>query len=235
MTVSEMHIEFQVGYDKIDSFNSKTYTPEEIDIFLNNAQQIVLSQCTKDGLESNQTLRDYLRGITVNANLTTFISNADNKPNGSFIQLPSDYRITLNEECSISYTDCNSIVKTKRVLVTPTTHDKYYKVVDNPFTTPYLDNVVQLPCSTLSLNNAVELITDGTYTITIYHLRYMRNPQLIQYGSQYVTVLPDQDCELSTQQSQKEVVSIAVLLALGKLENNSRYNTQSVEIREIKQ
>lgn len=235
MLVSQMHLEFQVGYDKIDSFNTKSYTPEEIDIFLNNAQQIILANCTKEGLESNQTLRDYTRYITKNANITNVFNTVENKPHGFFAALPFDYRVALNEECTISYIDCDGIIQTKRVLVTPITHDKYYKVIDNPFTTPYLDNVVQLPCSTSSLSNTVELITDGSYSISIYHLRYLRNPQLIQYGSQYVTPLPDQDCELATEQSHKEVVAIAVMLALGKLEDINRFQTQSFEVKEIKQ
>lgn len=234
MVVSEMHTQFKVGYDKVDSLGNRTYTPEEIDIFLNNAQNLILSNVTKEGLESNIVLRNYTRPITENLNLQTFISNADNKPNGKFVQLPSNIRLVLEEEITITYVDCNNQTQTKRITVTPTTHDRYNRVVRNPFTSPYDEEVYQLPCTTTNLNNAVELIGDGTYTFNTYHIRYIREPNKIQYGSQYVNPLPNVDCELGTEQAQKEVVATAVLIALGRLGNVERYQTQALENRELR-
>ena len=39
MTVAEMHIQFKVGLDKTDSLNYPNFEPEEIDLWLNKAQE----------------------------------------------------------------------------------------------------------------------------------------------------------------------------------------------------
>lgn len=234
MTVLEQHTEFKVLYDKVDSFNNKTYTPEEIDIFLNNAMNLILSEITKEGLESNSVFRNYTRNLTSNSNITSFVSNANNKPNGKFVTLPVDCRIVLEEECLIDYTDCHNQPQTKRIVVTPLTHDKYNRAVRNPFTSPYDEEIYQLPYGTSLSQNTVELITDGTYVINTYYLRYLRQPSTIQLGSQYVTPTTDVDCELYSDQAHREVVAIAVEMALGKLENISRYNIQAVEVNKLR-
>ncbi len=201
MTIAEMHDNFRLEYDAIASFSNPEYLPEEIDYWLNTAQDNLLSEVKKEGVEKSQTFRDYLGNITLNKNISTFIVNTDNQLNGTFVQLPDDYRTALQEAVSISYNDCNNAVKTQRIPVVPSTHDRINSDVRNPFKKPNkFERVLSLPYSYLSGDpkiQSIELITDGTFSITNYHLRYLRNPRKMVYGTQYSTPVPDVDCELN--------------------------------------
>lgn len=201
MNISEMHEQFRLEYDAISSFSNPEYSTEEIDYWLNLAQDNLLLKVKEEGLESTQTYRDFLSNITVNANSTTFITNADNEENGRFVELPSDYRTTIKESVTITYTDCNSTTITKRIPVIPSTHDRLNYDVKNPFKKPNKDErVISLPFKYLSGNpsvQAVELLTDGTFNIQTYHLRYLKNPIKMQYGTQYSSPTTDVNCELN--------------------------------------
>lgn len=201
MTIAEMHDSFRLEYDSISSFSNPEYLPEEIDYWLNSAQNDLISKVKDEGVEKSQTLRDYLGNITLNKNISTFITNTDNQLNGTFVQLPDDYRTALQEAVSISYTDCNDVTKTNRIPVIASTHDRINSHVRNPFKKPNkFERVISLPYAYLSGDpkiQSVELITDGTFTITNYHLRYLKNPRQMQYGTQYSIPTVDIDCELN--------------------------------------
>jgi len=199
MTVAQMHFEFKLELDKIDTFTNPNILPEEIDSFLNKAQQEFIEQRAygtnpkRTGLEEDQKRWDDLREIIKNYETTTFTSGANNKDNGSFVSLPTDYRHSIEEEVKITYTDCNNLTATKKVPVIPITHDRYNKTIRDPFNKPDEDNILRLGYE----GDVVELITDGTVTLSNYYLRYLKEPQVIQYGTQYVTPTADVDCELA--------------------------------------
>lgn len=201
MTIANMHENFRLEYDNISSFSNPEYLPEEVDYWLNLAQDQLILKVKEDGVEKSQTLKDYLGNITVNKNISTFVTTVDNQPNGVFVQLPDDYRTALHESVSIRYSDCNGLTKTNRIPVIPSTHDRINSDVRNPFKKPNkFERVISLPYTYLTGNSQIqttELIVDDDFSITEYHLRYLRNPIKMTYGSQYSTVIPDVDCELN--------------------------------------
>lgn len=178
MSIAEMHDQFRIEYDAIDSFSNPEYSPEEIDYFLNSAQDNLLIEAKRAGVESNQTLRDMLSNITNGYQTNAFIVIQINEPNGVFVELPEDYRTALKEAVTISYTDCNGIIDNKRIKVVPSTHDRLNVDIENPFKKPNkFERVISVPYGKLINNQqVVELITDGTFSIMTYHLRYIRNP-----------------------------------------------------------
>lgn len=226
MTVQEMHNEFRIRYDNIASFSNPEYSPEEIDTFLNTAQQALIMFVKKQGAERNQTYRDFLANITENFSTSAFITNADNHPNGQFVVLPLDYRTALEERVDITYTDCNSTSQTTQIEVKPTTHDRLSKDVKNPFKKPKKDgHVLSVPFGRLSATpdqQTVELIGSTDFTIDTYYLRYYRNPLTIQYGSVYATPLADQDCELN-EEAQDWIIERAVQTAFDSSAQLSRF------------
>lgn len=292
MLVSQLHNEFKVGVDKIDSLNSANLLPEEIDIFLNNAQRTFIEQRAygtnpkREGLEETQKRLDDLRNIVSNTTISTFTTNSNNKPNGYFIALPTNYMHAIQEEADIRYNDCNStkvtssnIVSgsiyfvqsgsivynsttytapayftgvtvaanavttftgtgivynsvTKRIPVKPITHDRYNKVIHDPFNKPYQDEVIRLGYERVSNNESFELITDGSFSISNYYLRYLREPNEIQYGTTYAVPTTDVDCELSDY-THREIIAIAVQEALANIEANNRYQTKAREVTTI--
>lgn len=228
-----MHNEVKIGVDKIDSFASANIDPEELDVFLNNKQEEFIEQRAygtnpkRTGLEEDQKRRDDLREIIKNYTSANFTSTTNNKPNGTFVDLPKDYRHAIQEEVSIIYTDCNNVSATDRITITAVTHDRYNKIIDDPFNKPYREEAIRLDYE----GDVYELITDGTYTITDYHLRYLKEPQDIRLGTQYVVTTTDIDCELAAH-THREIIAMTVKDILQTIESN-RYATSKVELAEI--
>ena len=229
MTVSEMHFEFYIGLDKIMSLNAPGFLPKEVDVILNNAQEEFIEQRAyrtnpkRTGLEEDQKRRDDLRKLISNYETSIFTSNINNKPFGKFVVLPSNYRHSMTEEVNIQYTDCNGDLRTKRSSVIPVTHDRYNSIIEDPFNKPYEDEVIRMDYE----NNVFELITDGKFTILTYYLRYLKEPQRIKYGTQYVPISVDVDCELASH-THREIVNISIQKALENIES-VRYGSKKSE------
>lgn len=231
MTAGLMHEKFKRGLDKADSLNTPNFLAEEIDGFLNDAQEKFIEQRAygtnpkRTGLEEDQKRRDDLREITKNyTNSSTLSSTVNSKPNGVFVDLPEDYRHAMQEEVSISFTDCNDLPATDRIPATAVTHDRYNKIIDDPFNKPYVGEALRLDYE----GDVYELITDGTYSITNYHLRYLKEPQAIRFGTAYEVVTTDVDSELAAH-THREVTDIAVKDALEDIESK-RYATSKQEL-----
>jgi hypothetical protein len=234
MNIQTMHIEFKAGLDKSESLSYPDFRPEQIDLFLNKAiEDIVKQRFTgnnpkKESVEETQKRRDDLRTLTTNFTSSAFINTADNKPNGSFIKLPSDYWFTLEEEVSASYLDChNNIINNQRISVRPSTHDRYNKIKYDPFNKPNKIEIISLPFGYptgvlgLATDRFNELITDSTTTLNAYYLRYIKKPQ-------EVSLINSIDCDLS-EHMHREVIDYAVNLALENIES-PRYQTQINEL-----
>lgn len=234
MTSSEMHTYFKILFDKTDSLNYPQFLPEEVDIWLNIAQDKFIEQRAygnnprREGLEETQKRQDDIRNVIKNFSTSTFTTSANNKTNGRFISLPADYRHAIEEEILVSYTDCHGTTQQKRVEVLPTTHDRFNRTVDDPFNKPYEDLVVRLVYE----GNTFELVTDGVVTPVTYYLRYIKTPQRIQYGSIYSTPTTNVDCELATH-THIEIIKLAVQEALENIQSQRlQSNTQILNTSE---
>jgi len=201
MPVAQMHDQFLHWFDKQANFASPEVTPEEIDLYLNNAYYQFLKVLTEQGLEKSQEWLDYTKDLTRSYNTTTFTTGT--KPNGVLVQLPDfintaflttpyEYRLALLEEVDITFTDCGTQV-TKRIPVIPVTRDEYNKLISNPFKKPWKEEIIRLVSdytgnpntSSTSNTNYFEVIGFTGATITTYYLDCIKEPQRIQYASQY--------------------------------------------------
>jgi hypothetical protein len=223
MNIARMHTEFKAGFDKSESLSYPDFRPEEIDLFLNKAISSIVKQrysgnnLRRESVEETQKRRDDLRNITSSKVVTAFTTNVENKPNGTFVDLPTDYWFALEEEVSISYYDCFGHTITARVSVKPITHDRYNKIKLDPFNVPDKIEVVSLPYE--GFKN--EIIIDGTSTLLAYYIRYIRKPAEVSLST--LT-----DCDLS-EHMHKEVVDYAVNLAIENVES-PRFQTQGSEL-----
>tara|TARA_R110000868_G_scaffold106128_2_gene291189 strand:+ start:5164 stop:5856 length:693 start_codon:yes stop_codon:yes gene_type:complete len=222
LSIQETHEQFLHWYDKQANFASPEVTPEEIDLYLNNAQYQFLKILTEQGLEKSQEWLDYTKNITKSYS-TTLVSSS-NKPNGFYVDLPIDYKLVLLEEADVTYSFCG-IEQAKRIPVVPTTRDEYNKVVQNPFKAPWKEELVRLTAD----GNRFEVIGFPGSTLITYHMDYLKEPQRIQYGSQYAgfNPPPDQDCELDSKATLK-IIEIAVQLAL-KTMGDPRLNLEQLD------
>jgi len=213
MPVADMHQQFLHWYDKQSNFSAPEVTPEEVDLYLNNAQYQFIKILTEQGLEKSQEWLDYLKNITTAYSVAPLPVVATNKPNGRYVTIPNVspnqlYRLALLEEASITYTDCGASV-TARVPVIPMTRDEYNKVVNNPFKKPWKEEIIRL----VSDSNRFELISFPGSVINTYYLDYLREPAKITYGTQYSVQVANVDCELESKAATK-IIEIAVQLAL---------------------
>lgn len=217
-----MHQEFLHWYDKQSNFSAPEVSPEEIDLYLNEGQETLLNLLAEQGLEKSQEWLDYTKNIT--RSYSTVPVPSTNKPNGWSVILPLGvlnnqanqqlYRLALLEEVSITYTSCGSL-HSSRVPVIPVTRDEYNTSIHNPFKKPWKEEVLRLTTDA----NSFELIGFTGATLTTYYLDYIKEPNRIQYGSQYATPLADQSCELESKAAAK-IINIAVALALQTIGDN---------------
>ena len=211
MTAAEFKIQFLIFYDKIAGSAAPPYEDLEIESFLNKAQlQYVKSHYdfkknrSKEGVEETEKRRKDLAELIRNANPTVSLNQLGTNPNGTFYDLPSDLMYTLKEEVSItSEDDC---IDGKRISVKPVTHDEYNAYIYNPFKKPDDTLVWRMDFSPFqSVIKRHELITDGTYTISQYHLRYIKAPNNISITNNITSELNSNIHE--------EIVDIAVRMA----------------------
>jgi hypothetical protein len=232
-----MHYRFKIGLDKVDSLSAPNFLPEEIDVFLNDAQDQLIAQkafnnnTKKEGLEETQKRVDDLKNIITNYNTVTFTTNASNKPNGVFVNLPSNYRHAIQEEAIVTYTDCNNQTTTINAEIIPLSHDRYNRIIRDPFNVPSTEIVYRLGYEVNLTNEVFELLHAPNTIVSNYILRYIRIPQEIRYGTVYQTPTTDLDCELS-EHTHREIVALAVKNALEEIES-PRYQTSKIELRDI--
>ena len=118
MTIEDMHISFKFGADKADTLSTPNFEPEEVDLWLNAAQDRFVKtrysglNVHRSSLEETQKRMDDLREIITNAEITPSTETSGLKPNAVFFSLPNSseslYWFAINEEAEIMYKDCNS-------------------------------------------------------------------------------------------------------------------------------
>lgn len=219
MTIQELHNEFKVALDKVDSENYPDILPEEIDIFLNTnilkfiSQRLYANNPRKEGVEETQKRFDDLLTLVTGVTISSFQSPLSGKPNSLIATLPSDYWHTLEEEAQITYLDCNNVSTSARVPIYTVTHDRYNKIIRDPFNKPDKTKVIRM-----GLTGKMELITASGITLTDYYLRYIRKPATVQYGTIYAVPTIDVQPDLP-ESTHKEWLAMAVSDCLEKIES----------------
>ena len=232
MTPRQMQAAFEMEVARHDSIirEAVTHNTELIEshvIFhwLNQAIQRLVKvrySGTEDGkgFEQTQKRTEDLRTLIKEIKLYVLAGvDGVNKPNSYVAALPNDYLILVDEEVQIQVPDqSGNFTKLARVGVSNCTHDTYSRHVLDPYSEHRLHYEVAKPLRLFN-NTTVELVTDGSYTVNYYYLRYIKTPLQI-------TVESD-DCDLP-EHRHSEVVTKAVTLYLESI-SDSRYQTSSIE------
>lgn len=227
MIVQEAELQFKLGVDKVDSFNSANFTTEEIDLYISDAQEQFVEQRAygnnfkRESLEETQKRVKDLQSIITNANITVFINNTNNKPNGFFVELPVDYRHAINETCTLSYTDCNNSTQSTIIPITALTHDQYNTIIENPFSKPSLKQVYRLSYGRFNSKEHFELIIPQNTTLVSYNLRYLKDPSKLDSAQRLTPPgLPASGTLDLADSTYREIIRIAVRNALGDISQN---------------
>lgn len=231
MTSAEMENEFNILYDKVTSFAAPGYEQEEISVFLTKAQERFvfsvlnpLRNSTREGFEESEARRKDLQELVKGATLVTpSASQAGVLPNGKFYDLPEDCLYVISEEIVTTSTDpCKNNV---RLRLKPITHDFYAINKDNPWKKP---NIQQAAWRIDYQTKRHEVITDGTFGVGSYDIRYIKTLQPIIIGANTVDgETGPLDCELNPI-THKRIVEIAVQIATG-VTSPELYQLKSIE------
>jgi len=216
MTAREMQSSFEYKANQYDS--EAIMHSHLIFHWLNEAQNEIVKSLfegdTKDKIAFGQTQRivDDLSILVKESKIPTSSgSSLTIKPNSFVATLPADYYHKVGESSTIEFTSLNggsTIVKVQGV--TESTSDTFNSQYSDPYSEHKLHYETAKPLR-LFKQNFVELITDGNYSVTFYHLRYLRLP---------VTIGLDlNDCELP-EHLHYEVVNYALSLYFKSIGDN---------------
>jgi hypothetical protein len=218
MTATDMQEEFLILYDKITNFDAPGYTEVEISRFLTKGQERVffdtynpLGNKYKEGFEETEARRkdlgELVKGTTI---IVPSTSQTNVLPNGKFYDLPTDCLYVVYEEITTTSTDpCKNNL---RIKVKPITTDEYSINKENPFKKPTVKRGAwRLDYQT----RKHEIVTDGTYTIASYHIRYIKTLNPIIIGANTIDgVSGPQDCQFNSI-IHRRIVDEAVKIATG--------------------
>lgn len=246
MTVEEMHYDFKIKFNKLDSNDYRDFQVPEIDWLLNEAQELFLKQryginnTTQQGFEGSQKRIDDLRNLVMK-NISLPASQVVADPVSYEATLPADYIFAIRVQSIASKPSCSE--ESKKLICKPTQHDDLSNCLLDPNYNPSFEwgemPIVYGTLSNLTADaNRIFGYTDGSFTVTSFILDYLREPKRIAFptgvpGLIYnypdgSAVATDQDCELP-EHTHREIVDIATLIAAGDI-NHPGYQVRMAKI-----
>lgn len=225
MTVQEMHYAVDQGLQKVASSVYDYFLPEEVDFWLNRAQERYIKQRLykqtdpkKVGFEGNVKRMDDLR-MLITADYTDGVT-----PQASvdFIDfdLPIDYMFLVNARVTMHVNHCGEQVDGEDPQVTRdlriVEQDKVYQHQQNPFA----KTKAEFPLAVVFDEEVRVFQEKERFILKTLHLDYLRQPVDI-------TLSTSVDCELA-EHTHHEIVDLAVKSIIEAIES-PRYQTTSIE------
>lgn len=235
MTIEEMHYDFKMKLNKIDSQQYRNLRIPEIDWLLNEAQEILVKNVAFPriynhlGFETTQRTIDDIRTIVIEEVNLNKISNT------TVFELPSNYMFYISAKAKLNKPECG----TKEVQIIIRQHDDKFQ--ESPF------DVSSFEWGDINAtfdSRGIRVYTDGTFDIQELKLTYIKKPAYIHNAVNFNPVnqykLPNgnlltgkQDSELPTQ-THREIVDIAVWLASNNLDaQNFQFKQAKLNLNQI--
>lgn len=224
MIKSEMHTAFKIELDKVESLQYPAFLSAEIDYFFDRAQdQFIKSRYggnnpTGTSFEQTQKRTDDLRYLVVEDTLSATVGTGVSEKANSYIvdltDLPSTdpYMYLVGEECTITYTDRLTGSSVNKIQpITECSANTYVAQAHDPLSPHRLHYNTASPLRLIKADY-VELITDGTYSILNYIIRYIKEPT--SFADLLTTESPDFPNHVHP-----ELVKLAVNAAIENIES----------------
>jgi len=231
MTVAEMHFDFEIKLDKVDSQHRQDFNPAHKDWLLNEAQNIFIKQrygltnIYRSGFESIQKRIDDLSMLHVKYPAQPGIypiMHDEGVYELPLSELKFDYLFFTRGQVEVVEDDCVSKASLKLIQ-----NDDLNSVLQDPFNSPSKSQVlVNFGTASESTNPALYLYSNSLNLRKVF-IEYIRKPSRINLGGYtYLdgATYPSQDCELAPH-THSEIVDIAVNLAASIVENPNLYQT----------
>jgi hypothetical protein len=261
MTAEDMLYECEVGFEAIANFSLPGFEKKEWSSFLTQAQENILKQrlnvrgnkygeilegTEKRSLDFSELVKSSVPIFPSSLNYITQF------PNSYLFTLPTDCFYPINERVETDKLDCKK-GGYLQLPVKPISHGYYNANSDNPLKKPYLDRTEGLVWRVkherenetftggttgyiYDKPQVHEIITDGTFGITSYLLRYLRRPRPILIHDVndstsfrgYLMTTTSLHCELD-ESIHPEIVTEAIKKAAASMNDQARYQISNVE------
>lgn len=242
MTVQEMHYDFKMKLNKIDSEQYRNLLVPEVDWLLNEAQEFFIKSVAFPrvpnhlGFETTQRTIDDIRSIVIeNEVLRIDTDSSDSNPTGSYgkqkvFTLPNNYLFFISAKVRVTKPQCGS----KEVQLLIKQHDDKFE--ESPFDNSSFE---WGDINATFDSKGLRVYSDGTFDIENVKLNYIKQPAYIhnaadfkpsksyKISSEGITLTDRQNCELPIQ-THREIVDIAVMLA------SSNLDMQNFQIKQAK-
>lgn len=249
MTANQMANELELKLDRSDSFGSPGYEDFELSSVLSEAQVLYVKKYFDElnnrkgkGFEEieirNQGLAALIKDAAscpASSSQVGIIENGD--VIGKFFDLPLDHMYTIYEQCTIDKTDCTTNTPAIAYVIT-VSHTEIQRFCWNKYKKPFfrtygLSRVWRgeysreisgiLPSASATAKRH-ELFTDKTFNITNYHIRYVKNPELIVVDR--TTPNNQRNCELDDS-THRVIIDIATDLMMNRVKEQKMQNIES--------
>jgi hypothetical protein len=200
MTANEMWDNVLVTYDALYSQSAPGFVDPEASIILTKAQWYYVlqrinpkSNRNMEGFEETEIRIQELSSLVKDsANATPPISQLTTQtgtlPGETLWAIPVDCMLPIYEGCTTSTKQCGTTSTYNRIMTIPISHDEYNLNYSNPYKKPWTDGsegiIWRLEHGTKTVNTVERkihgIITDGSFSITDYYMRYIKYPEDIQ-------------------------------------------------------
>ena len=225
MTVQEMHYAVDQGLQKVASSVYDYFLPEEVDFWLNRAQERFIKQRLgkvsdpkRLGFSETTKRLDDLRLIITSDYEDSVV--ASTAPEFINFDLPIDYMFLVNARVKMYVDHCGNPVTSESPSTTRDVRiveqDKVYAMQQNPFGKTKPDYPLAI-----IFDDEVRVYQDSEkFILETLYLDYLRQPVQITLSSSI-------DCELA-EHTHHEIIDIAVKSIIEAIES-PRYQTTSIE------
>jgi hypothetical protein len=245
MTANQMADELELKLDRSSSYGSPGYEDFELSSVLTEAQHLYVKKFFDEmnnrkgkGFQEIEIRNQGLAALITDApSLAVSASQVGTLTNGKFFDLPTNHMYTVFEECEIDKVQCNTENTPIVAYIVQIAHNEIQRFdwskYKKPFYKSYGDARVwrsEYARLTTGINPASpatakrhELITDGTFNVTRYHMRYLKNPETIVVDRD--TPANQRNCELDTS-THTVIIDIAMSLMSDRVREQRMQNTE---------
>lgn len=180
MTANEMADKIELRVNKVDSLAGFGYEDIELQSFLNTAQIYYLQEFIdrqnnrqQKGFEETEARSWGLAPLITPVTLAQSGNQTGAFTNGIYYSLPTDFYAFLAETPTSNKKDCKDVAFIEPA-VEVVSHDEYKRLIENIYKRPYIGNTRGVVWRMSDSSQRVQLITDGTFTITSYTAKYLK-------------------------------------------------------------